>query len=68
MLHLSGAGQSGLPWGVLSAELDMTIPDGLVSAGALPTDGAGVGEVSFQTPTKGPSFLPCSRLELMGSK
>ena len=67
VLWLSGAGWSGLPWGVLSAEFDMTIPDGPDSAGALPTDGTGGREVSFPTPTMGSSFLPYSRLDLMGS-
>ena len=66
--HLSGAGQSGLLWDVLSAKFDVTIPDGPDSTGALPTDGAGDREVSSPNPTMGSSFLPCSRLELMGSK
>ena len=45
MLHLTGAGQSGLPWGVVSAEFDVTILDGPDLAGALPTDGNGGEEV-----------------------
>ena len=45
-----GAGQSGLFSGVLPVELEVTIPDGSASTGALLTDGAGVGEVSFPTP------------------
>ena len=65
---LSGTGRSGLPWGVLSAKVDVTIPDGPASADALPTDGAGGREMSSPTPTMGLSFSPCSRLELMGSK
>ena len=53
---------------MLSAEFGVTIPDGPDPAAALPTDGARGGELSFLTPTMGSSFLPCSRLELMGSK
>ena len=39
---LSGAGLSELPWGMLPAVLDVTIPYGPASAGSLPTDGIGV--------------------------
>ena len=67
MSHLSGAGQSGLPWGVLPAMLDVTILDHPASAAALSTGGAGIGEMSFLTPTMGLSISPCSMLELMGS-
>ena len=65
---LSRAGQSGLPWGVLPAVLDVTFPDGLAPAGTSSTDGAGVREMWFPTPAMGSSHLPCPMLELMGSK
>ena len=66
--HLSGAGQSRLPWGVLPAAFGVTIPDDPVSAGALSTDGTGVREVVFSTPAMGLSFSSCSMLGLMGSR
>ena len=65
---LSGAGQSGLPWGVLPTVLGVIILDDPTSAGALSADGAGVGEVAFPTPAMGLSISPCSMLELMGSR
>ena len=64
----SGAGQSGLLFGVLPAELGVTIPDGSAPTGASLTDGAGVGEMSFPTPATGLSSSLCSRLGLIGSK
>ena len=66
VLHLSGAGQSGLPQGVLPAVLGEVIPDN--PASALSMGGTGVGEVVFPTLATGLSILPCSMLELMGSR
>ena len=68
VLHLSGAGQSELPWGMLLAVLDVIIPDNSASAGALSTDGNGVGEVVFPPLAMGLSVSPCFMLELMGSR
>ena len=65
---LSGAGQLGLPWGVLPTVLGGVIPDDPASAGALSTGGAGVREVVFQTPVMSLSIWPSSMLELMGSR
>ena len=66
--HQNGAGQSGLPWGVLPAGLGVIIPDDPASAGTLSTDGTGVREVVFLTPAMGLSISPYSMLELMGSR
>ena len=66
--HLSGAGWSSLPWGVLPAVLGLTIPDSPASAGSLSTGGAGVEALLFSTLATGASFSPCPMLELMGSK
>ena len=68
VMHLSGAGQSRLPWGVLPAMLDVTIPDGSAPVGTLSTDGTGVREMLFPTPATGSSISLCSMLELMGSR
>ena len=67
MSCLSRAGQSGLPWFVLSAKFGVTIPDNPDPAVALPADGVGGRKVSSPTPTMGSSFSPCSSLELMGA-
>ena len=48
--------------------LSVTILDDPTSAGALSTGGAGVGGVVFSTPAMGLPILPCSRLELKGSR
>ena len=53
---------------VLPAELEVTIPDGSASTGALLTGGTRVGGVSFPTPATGLSILLCSRLGLIGNK
>ena len=53
VLHLRGAGWSGLFSGVLPAELKVTIPDGFAPTGASLTGGTGVSEVSFPTPATG---------------
>ena len=68
VLHLSGAGWSRLPWGVLPAALGVTIPDGPASAGSQSTGGTEVKVVLFSTPAMGASFSSCPMLELMGSK
>ena len=68
VLHLSGAGQSGLPWDVLPAVFDVTIPDGSVSAGSLFTGGTEFELFVCSTPATGASFSFSSRLELMGNK
>ena len=68
MLHLSGAGGSGLCSGVLPAEPEVTIQDGFSSTGASLTGGTGVSEVSFPTPITGLSISPCSKVGLIGSK
>ena len=62
VLHQRGAGQSGLFSGVLPVELEVTVPDGSASAGALLTDGTGVGEVSFPTPATDLPISLCSKL------
>ena len=66
--HLSGVAQCGLPWGVLSTMLGVTIPDDPAFPSALSTGGAGVTGVVFSTLAMGLSILSCSRLELMGSR
>ena len=66
--HLSGAGWSKLPWGVLPGALDMTDPDGPASAGSLSIGGTGAKVLVFSTPATGASFSSCSMLELMGTK
>ena len=52
-LHLSGAGWSRVPWGVLPAACGVTIPDGPASADLLSTGGAGVEVSLFSTPAMG---------------
>ena len=44
------------------------ILDDAASAGALSTGGTGVGKVVFPIQAIGLSILPCSMLELMGTK
>ena len=58
VLHLSEAGQSGLPWGVLPAVLGGVILDDPASAGTLSTGGTGVGKVVFPTLAMGLSIFP----------
>ena len=53
VLHLRGAGRSGLFSGVLPAELEVTIPDGFAPIGASLIGGAGVSKVSFPSPVIG---------------
>ena len=66
--HLGEACSSILTWGVLSAVLDVTTPDGPALEGSLSTGGTGVEVLVFSTPAMGASFSSCPMLGLMGSK